>query len=72
MGPEEFQDLHYRQKWWFIPVIQALGRLSQENQKFRASLGYTAIPCLGEQKKKKLPYATVHTPFCSPHPYFES
>jgi hypothetical protein len=27
--------------WWYTPIIPALGRLRQEDQKFEGSLGYT-------------------------------
>jgi hypothetical protein len=39
--------------WWHLPVIPALGRQSQEDREFKASLGYTARPCLEIKKKKK-------------------
>jgi hypothetical protein len=40
------------QVWWHTPEFPALRRLRQEDSKFKASLGYTAKPCLKNQKKK--------------------
>jgi hypothetical protein len=34
-----------------MPVILAIGRLTQEDLEFQASLGYTAKPCLKNKKK---------------------
>jgi hypothetical protein len=31
-------------KWWYIPIIPALGRQRQEDLMFSASLGYIARP----------------------------
>jgi hypothetical protein len=36
--------------WWFIFIIPALRRLSQEDDKFVASLGYMGRPCLLPKK----------------------
>jgi hypothetical protein len=30
-----------KKMWWCMPIISALGRLSQEDHKFKASSGYT-------------------------------
>jgi hypothetical protein len=38
--------------WWCTPVIPALGRLRQENYKFKVSLGYTERICLKKPKDK--------------------
>jgi hypothetical protein len=38
--------------WWQMPVIPALRRLRQKDQKFKASLGYLARPCLKQNKTK--------------------
>jgi hypothetical protein len=40
--------------WWHMPRILALGRLRQEDCKFKVSLGYTVRPYL--KKKKNLLY----------------
>jgi hypothetical protein len=32
--------LRTNQAWWFMLIIPALGRLWQEDRKFKASLGY--------------------------------
>jgi hypothetical protein len=37
----------FRRAWWLIPIILALQRLRQEDQEFKASLGYTVPPQLG-------------------------
>jgi hypothetical protein len=34
--------------------MPALGRLRQENDKFKASLGYTVRSCLKKEKKKRV------------------
>lgn len=36
---------------WYMPVIQALGSLSQEAWKFQASLGFIVKPHLEEQNR---------------------
>jgi hypothetical protein len=36
-----------------MPVILALGRVRQENQEFKASLGCMARPCLKEKKERR-------------------
>jgi hypothetical protein len=33
-------------RWWDISTIPALRRLRQKDREFKASLGYTARPCL--------------------------
>jgi hypothetical protein len=38
------------QAWWYLPVIPALRRLTQENPKFGVSLGYIVKPCLKKTK----------------------
>jgi hypothetical protein len=45
------------------PVIQALGKLRQEDSEFKASLGYTARHCL---KKKKINKTRYGGAFCNP------
>jgi hypothetical protein len=37
---------------WCIPISPALGRLRQENCKFKASLDYTEKPCLRKTKNQ--------------------
>jgi hypothetical protein len=37
--------------WWCITIISALGRLSQENLKLKADLGYIMRCCLGKNQK---------------------
>jgi hypothetical protein len=39
----------------YIPVIPALRKLSQEDFKFKASLGYLLKPCLKKKQNKKKP-----------------
>jgi hypothetical protein len=36
--------------WWFTPVIPGLGRLKQEDHKFKVSLDYKVRPCLKKEK----------------------
>jgi hypothetical protein len=38
------------QEWWHTPIIPVLRKLSWEDHKFKAFLGYIARPC---HKKKK-------------------
>jgi hypothetical protein len=38
---------------WHTSVIPALGRLTQEDQEFKANLGYTARSCVKKDRKKK-------------------
>jgi hypothetical protein len=37
--------------WWYTPVIPALRRLEQEDQEFKASLGYPESSRPGQQSK---------------------
>jgi hypothetical protein len=37
------------ERWWFMPIIPALGRLRKEDRKFEVSLGYLARPCLKKE-----------------------
>jgi hypothetical protein len=37
-----------------MAVISALGRLRQENQEFKANLGYIGRPCLQKSKRKQI------------------
>jgi hypothetical protein len=37
--------------WWYTSVILALRRLSQEECRFKVSLGYLSRPCLKKQNK---------------------
>jgi hypothetical protein len=39
--------------WWYVSLIPALKRLRQEDNKFEASLGYTANPCLKTKNQNK-------------------
>jgi hypothetical protein len=43
--------------WWFTPLIPALGKLSQKNLEFEASLGYMEIPCLRTPKNRAVDMA---------------
>lgn len=36
---------------WYMPVIQALGSLNQEDWEFQASLGFVVKPHLEEQNR---------------------
>jgi ubiquinone/menaquinone biosynthesis C-methylase UbiE len=40
--------------WWYTSVIPVLGRLKQEDCKFKASLGYTVRVCLKQNKMKQI------------------
>jgi hypothetical protein len=42
------------QVWWCIPVRSALGRLRQEDHKFKASVRYTARQKQKRKKRKKV------------------
>jgi hypothetical protein len=39
--------------WGYLPKIPELGRLSQEDYEFQASLRYAAIPCFKKKKGKR-------------------
>jgi hypothetical protein len=39
--------------WQFMPIITALRRLKQEDQKFKASLGYVVILYLKKKEKEE-------------------
>jgi hypothetical protein len=39
--------------WWCIPVIPALEKQRQEDQKFETSLGYIVRSCLKTKQKNK-------------------
>jgi hypothetical protein len=41
--------LYISQASWHTPVISALGRLKQKDQKFKAGIGYVVSPCLKKQ-----------------------
>jgi hypothetical protein len=38
--------INLKQAWWLMFVLPALGRLRQEDHRFKASLDYIGIPCL--------------------------
>jgi hypothetical protein len=40
--------------WWCMSIIPALGRLRQEDHKFKVSLGYIGSPSLKKKKKSVL------------------
>jgi hypothetical protein len=42
--------------WWGMPVIPGLGRLTQEDQEFKASLGYFVTHCFNS-----IPTTTTYT-----------
>jgi hypothetical protein len=55
-----FLDLEKDSKvWWCMPVIPELGRLMQEDQEFKASLGYIARLVMLDR---------IMTPHRYPHP----
>jgi hypothetical protein len=39
--------------WWYTLVILALGRLTQEDLKFKTSLGYRVRSCLKQTNNQK-------------------
>jgi hypothetical protein len=39
------------QAWWYMPVIPALGRQSQEDHEFEVILGYTESSMKGKEIK---------------------
>jgi hypothetical protein len=45
---------------WFMPVIPALGRMRQEDHKFKVNLGYLVRPCLKSLKNNTL-FLTIVT-----------
>lgn len=40
---ETFQECRMRQAWWYMPIIQTLGRQKQEVCKFKTSLKYIDV-----------------------------
>jgi hypothetical protein len=40
--------------WWHMPVIQALGRLRQEDHEFKDSLGCIARLCLIKRSRREI------------------
>jgi hypothetical protein len=52
----------------YIPVIPAPRRLRQEDQEFKASVGYVARPCL-KQTKQTLLIELVFTKYLSKIPW---
>jgi hypothetical protein len=43
-----------KRAWWRPPVIQALGRLRQDEQEFDSSLGCIMRPCLKKKNLKRV------------------
>jgi hypothetical protein len=46
-----------------MPLISALGRLRQEEVKFKSSLGYIAKPCLNNNNYIEIPMMSYMTKF---------
>jgi hypothetical protein len=54
--------------WWLLPIIPVLGRLKQEDCKFKANLGYTEKHCLKKRKEGKEKEGLSSVFSCSPSP----
>jgi hypothetical protein len=47
--------------WWYTGIISALGRLRQNDCKFKASLAYLGRPCL-KKKRANIPFLSTVPP----------
>jgi hypothetical protein len=52
---DQARERRKSQAWWYAPAIPALGRLRQEDPKFKASLSYSVRPYLKKKRNKRHP-----------------
>jgi hypothetical protein len=56
--------------WWYTPVVPALRKLKQEEQKFEASLGYISLSQKKKKKKKREKKRKKENHLCQGAPHY--